>query len=104
MQRQKQERNKIMKTATKNEYHIIDGNNTKIAKFTASKMEDVWKKYNNLCDRLLMNKKDIPSRESFGCLAWTGILRKNYTQATLMLAKVTETGYVFENKEVNRED
>jgi hypothetical protein len=93
----------VMTIASKNEYHIVYDDGTQIAKFTASKIEDVWKKYNKRCDELLVNKKDIPSHESFGNLAWTGNLKKNYKPVTLRLAKVTESGYIFENKEVVRE-
>lgn len=36
--------------ATKSEYHIIYDDGTQIAKFTASKIDDVWKKYNKRCE------------------------------------------------------
>ena len=81
------------------EYHIIDGNNTKIAKFTSSKIRDAWKKFNKRCCELLENKKDIPSCKSFGNLAWTGNLKKDHTIVTLRLAKVTVSGYVLGNTE-----
>jgi hypothetical protein len=37
----------VMTIASKNEYHIIYDDGTQIAKFTASKIEDVWKNTTN---------------------------------------------------------
>jgi len=88
-----------MKKAAKNQYHIVYGNSIIAAKFTAHNLSDVWRKYNQRCEELLVNKQDIPSRESFGNLAWAGNLKKDYKQVILRLAQVTESGYVFENKE-----
>lgn len=88
-----------MTTATKTEYHIIYDDGTVIAKFTATKIPDVWKKYNKRCRELLRDPKDIACHESFGAMAWEGRLKRDYRPVTLRLAKVTSEGYVFENKE-----
>ena len=87
-----------LRNTEKTEYHILAANNKIVAKFTSYKIEDVWKKYNTRCKQLLLNAEDIQDKKSFGCLAWKGSLKKDGADTVLRLAKVTESGYVFEVK------
>lgn len=87
-----------LRNTEKTEYHIIATTGKVVAKFTSCKIQDVWKKYNTRCKQLLEEAEDIQDKTSFGCLAWKGSLKKDGADTVLRLARVTESGYVFEVK------
>lgn len=79
-------------------YHIVNEEKKIVAKFSATNLEDVWKKFNKRAKELLLGATDFYAGDlSFGRLAWTGTTKQGKPEK-LFLAKVQEDGtYSFVN-------
>ena len=73
-------------------YHIINEEKKIVAKFSATKLDDVWKKFSKLAKELLPQGATdfyVSDSLSFGRLAWKGTTKQGRVE-TLYLVKAQD--------------